>query len=81
MKIVLKLFSSYKEAVGAAVLELEVTDGTTVDALIKRLKMEHPNLSKFTDEIIVAVNLEYSPYDKVLSEGDEVALLPPVSGG
>lgn len=81
MKILIKFFSSYKEAVGAARLEMEVMDGMTAGALIERLKKDYPRLAKLTDEIIVSVNLEYSPYDKILSEGDEVALLPPVSGG
>jgi molybdopterin converting factor subunit 1 len=81
MRVVVKFFSSYKEAVGASKAELDVEDGITVGALVEKLKGDNPNLAKLTDEIVVSVNLEYSLFDKVLTEGDEIALLPPVSGG
>jgi molybdopterin synthase catalytic subunit len=76
-----KFFASYKEALGRDELDLELKDNSTVSDLIENLRNDHPKLGNLLETLVVSVNLEYAQYDTVLKEGDEVALLPPVSGG
>ncbi len=81
MKIRVKLFASYREIVGKHEFVLEMKDGTTLSSLLDDLKKRYPKLGSLTDPIIASVNKKYAREDVVLKEGDEVALLPPVSGG
>jgi MoaE-MoaD fusion protein len=55
--------------------------GMTAAALLALLQEEYPALRSLGAALAVAVNREYSPGETVLQDGDEVALLPPVSGG
>jgi len=76
MRVRVRLFASLRERAGSPELELELPDGALVgDALEK--------LTEITDGIpvAVAVNQEYVDVDTMLHRGDEVALIPPVSGG
>lgn len=81
MKIRVKLFASVREMVGEKELMLEVPDGMKVSALPGRLSAEYPQLRTLASFLKVAVNQEYADGERALAEGDEVALLPPVSGG
>jgi len=55
--------------------------GTTLGDFYATLQRRMPQLAKFRQAIALAVNYEYSAADRVLHDGDEVALIPPVSGG
>ena len=81
MKIKVKFFASYKEAVGTDEMDLEMEDGSEVSQLLEAVKTIHPTIGEMMEPLIVSVNKEYATFDKVLKDGDEVALLPPVSGG
>ena len=81
MNVDVKLFGAVREAVGAKVLTLEVAQGCRVAELREQLAREHPVFDDFGDRIAVSVNLEIASHDAVLCDGDEVAFLPPVSGG
>ena len=70
-----------KEVAGRDREELELRDNSRVGDLFAELKQRIPKLSDFGPAIAVAVNYEYSGAETVLREDDEVALLPPVSGG
>ena len=72
-------FASLRDAAGA---EGEHVDSTHVDArgLYAELRARH-GFSLPAERVRVAVNGEFAPWDKALSDGDEVAFLPPVSGG
>src|SRR5439155_13061044 len=82
MLVKVRLFAMLRETAGTGSLELALQDGATVqDALdavgreqgIEELIVRMP--------VVAAVNREYVPEEQVLSEGDELALIPPVSGG
>ena len=60
---------------------MEVGDGTTAGELFAELRQRHPGLESFAKSVALAVNLEYSEKAQVLQANDEVALIPPVSGG
>ena len=76
-----KFFASYKEALGKDELDLELEEDSSVSELLKILRKDHPKLGNLMETLVVSVNLEYANYERKLKEGDEVALLPPVSGG
>lgn len=74
-------FAGYREAVGSPSVSLTFSEGATVGDVAKRVSIQYPGLPKKFHRIVLAVNEEYRPHDFRLSEGDEVALIPPVSGG
>jgi molybdopterin synthase catalytic subunit len=81
LKITVKFFASYKEVLGKEQIEIQLDDNSTVDHLLSRLRQDYPKLGNLMETLVVSINLEYATFDTKLREGDEVALLPPVSGG
>jgi sulfur-carrier protein len=79
--ITLKLFAAYQEASGVAEMSLELPPGTTVVEVCDRLIQQHPALNQWRDLTRFGVNLQFVEPDTVLQDGDEVVLIPPVSGG
>jgi molybdopterin synthase catalytic subunit len=77
--LAVRLFASYREQAGTARLSLEVPDGTRVRDLQAQLAAQVPALTATRG--LVAVNQTYVGPDFVLHAGDEVAFIPPVSGG
>jgi molybdopterin converting factor small subunit len=59
----------------------ELPDGSTARVLWDTLAREFAELDNYRDSVSTAVNAEYTKMSQVLAEGDEVAFLPPVSGG
>ncbi len=76
-----KLFASYKEKAGMSDLEISLTDDATVSDAARELLRLHPAISGDSSRLMIAVNEEYQEHDYPLSENDEVAFIPPVSGG
>jgi molybdopterin converting factor subunit 1 len=74
-----RLFASYREAAGTNRLEAPLPAGARVSELIELLAVRLPALK--TARGMVAVNHAYVTPDVKLHDGDEVALIPPVSGG
>jgi molybdopterin synthase catalytic subunit len=81
MNVAVKLFGAVREAVGAKDLSVRVPEGCSVADLRAQLAREYPVFEEFGDRLAVSVNLEITSLDAVLRDGDEVAFLPPVSGG
>lgn len=81
ISITLKLFAAYQEAYGLPELQLSLPPETTVEQLRDRLYTEHPQLEQWRDLTRFGVNLEFVPPNTILKDGDEVVLIPPVSGG
>jgi molybdopterin synthase catalytic subunit len=81
MKVNIRLFGSLREAVGGPTLEMEIADGSRVADLRIALGCRFPLVDELGARMRLAVNLELANEDEKLSEGDEVALLPPVAGG
>ena len=82
MRIKLLLFAGCREAVGAKELELELP-GTvsTVAAVMEGVLAEFPQLRGISKSAAVARNEEYVKGDAPIKDGDELAIIPPVSGG
>ena len=81
MKVRVKLFAMLRERAGTADARHEVPDGTTVKELWDKLRREHTGLTGVELKLLYAVNSEYVALDHELADGDEVAFIPPVSGG
>lgn len=79
MKVRLRLFALYREQTGKNEVICELPDNASVTTLRQRLEQDFP---KFKDhDPMIAVNGVYVPPDHKLADGDEIALLPPFSGG
>jgi molybdopterin synthase sulfur carrier subunit len=76
-----KLFAAYREAFGVPEMVLEFPKQTAVAAVRDRLINEHPELTKWREVTRFGINLLFVEPDTVLQDGDEVVLIPPVSGG
>ena len=74
------LFGAAADRAGTRETQVPVGE-TTLDELWSLLAELHPDLSPMRDTLAFAVNGEYARMEKRLSDGDEVAVLPPVSGG
>jgi molybdopterin converting factor subunit 1 len=74
-------FGAAADRAGAREAELQVEDGVTLEEIWPLLVERHPELAPMHDTLAFAVNGEYARGDAGVSAGDEVAVLPPVSGG
>lgn len=81
MKVRVKLFAMLRERAGTGDAFHELPEGSTVNDLWDTLGREHGGLSGVKMKLLYAVNSEYVPPDYRLADGDEVAFIPPVSGG
>lgn len=80
MRVRTLLFATYRDLAGTDELELELPAGSTARDLVERLR-GYRGLERLPREPALAVNHVYAALSTALSEGDEVALLPPVAGG
>jgi molybdopterin converting factor subunit 1 len=76
-----RLFASFRQQAGAGQVELELGPRPRVRDVLEALRQRYPGLGPGLDSAMVAVNLEYVGPDYRLEPGDEVAIIPPVSGG
>lgn len=81
MRVTVRLFARLRDVAGASDLARELPEEATADALWNLLAAEHPELAAYRGAVSVAVNAEYARMDARIADGDEVAFLPPVSGG
>jgi molybdopterin synthase catalytic subunit len=81
VRVKVRLFASLRERVGGERVELELPDGTSVEAAWQALLARHPSLGPSRPSLAAAVNRSYAPFDTSLRDGDELAFIPPVSGG
>ena len=79
--ITLKLFAVYQEAIGAAEQTLVLPAGIPAGEVRDRLIQQHPSLAQWKDLTRFGINLQFAEADTALSDGDELVLIPPVSGG
>ena len=81
MTITLKLFAIYQETLGVPEKTLTLPVGTTAGAVRDFLIAEHSSLAKWKDLTRFGINLAFADADTALKDGDELVLIPPVSGG
>lgn len=81
MKIQIKLFAAAREISDRGELELEVSDGLSVRDMKLKISAAHPGLSELILRSAVSINREFATDESLVHEKDEIALIPPVSGG
>ncbi len=81
MRVTVRLFARLKDVTGAAELVRDATPGATVGTIWRELVAQYPPLGEYERSISCAVNEDYARMTRALADGDEVAFLPPVSGG
>ena len=81
MQVRTLFFAAYRDAVGTSTLELELPEGATVADLVLGLRSRGAPFDRLPATPAVAVNRTLVRGDAALTNGDEVAFLPPVAGG
>jgi molybdopterin synthase sulfur carrier subunit len=81
MKIKILFFAAAREHVGNRKVEWELPEGLAAGQLKQELCCRFPAMKALMEGISVAINAEYVDDSAVLHDGDEVAIIPPVSGG
>jgi sulfur-carrier protein len=74
-------FGRLKEIVGQSEDSVELPDGAPIEALFSHYGANHPELARFRASLVASRNQEFAAWSTPLHSGDEVAFLPPVSGG
>ena len=81
MELSVRFFALYRERAGCGVAQVTIREGATVADLVATVRERFPRLAPPEVQIVVAVNEEYAEPETALSAGDEICLIPPVSGG
>ena len=81
MKVTVKLFGSLAQRAGGREIEVEVGEGSTGADLMRVVAERYPSTAEVLERAALAVNLAVAPWTTPVGRGDELALLPPASGG
>ena len=81
MRVTIRLFARLRDITGASELARDLPPGTTIGDVWRQLADEFPELAHYERSISSAINADYARMTQVVSDGDEIAFLPPVSGG
>ena len=81
MQIRVKLFALLRDRAGTSDSSLDLSDGATVSCAVDALRAKFPPTAELLPRCAFAVNQSYAALDHVLHDRDELAVIPPVSGG
>ena len=81
IQINVKLFAIFQEVFATDEMQMQLESGTIASQVFDRLAAQHPKLEQWRSLTRYAINLNFTETHTVLKNGDEVALIPPVSGG
>jgi len=81
MRVHVIFFGALKDLLARESETIEVVEPMTASQLVERYAAMAPQFARFAGSLAIAVNREYAAASHILRDGDEVALLPPVSGG
>ena len=81
MSVTVRLFAILREAVGQDTIELAVEKPLSATEVLQKLADTYPELGRYQPMINFAVNGEYVSRDAQVKDGDEIAFIPPISGG
>ena len=76
-----KFFAMVREIVGSDEKTLPLPAGSPASAVLESILQEYPRLKEWKDCVRIAVNRDYVDGHQLVRDGDEVAIIPPVSGG
>jgi molybdopterin converting factor subunit 1 len=81
IRVKVLFFGRLKEIIGRSEDAIASADATTIEQLFALYSARHPDLAKYRPSLVASRNQEFAAWDTLLHSGDEVAFLPPVSGG
>ena len=81
MRVHVRLYASLRETAGESAADLVLEPGATAEDAWRSLVARHPALAARRPSLAAAVNRRYAAFDVALDDGDEIAFIPPVSGG
>jgi molybdopterin converting factor subunit 1 len=81
IRVTVLFFGRLKEIAGLAQESLELHSGANIEALFAQYAARHPQLHQYRSSVVASRNREFAAWATPLHSGDEVAFLPPVSGG
>ena len=81
MRVTVRLFARLRDIAGSAELTRDAPTGATIGDVWRGLVAEFPEMARYDSSISSAVNAEYAKMTAAVADGDDVAFLPPVSGG
>ena len=81
MQIQIKLFALLREAAGTDTLILDLPEGARATDALVQVNTQHPVLAPYLENVRLALRMDFIEAESQLSEGDELHLIPPVSGG
>ena len=81
MKVCVRMFAAARQLAGAPTIDVELPAAATVAQLRAAILERFPNLQPLQHHLLFAVNTQYAHDDTNLGESDEIACIPPVSGG
>ena len=81
IRVTVLFFGRLKDVAGHAADSAEVADAATIEQLFALYMARYPELAKYRSSVVASRNQEFAAWDTPLRSGDEVAFLPPVSGG
>jgi molybdopterin converting factor subunit 1 len=81
MHVTVRLFALIREKAGTDCLALNLADGAVVEQAIEVVRQQHPVLEPYLDNLRFSLRMDFVEADTALRDGDEVVLIPPVSGG
>ncbi len=81
MRVNVRLFARLRDMVGVAELPCDVPEGSRVSDVWRALEAQHPAIAPYANSVSAAVNADYARMNAPVDDGDEVAFMPPVSGG
>lgn len=79
--VTVRFFAGHRDIVGCSEASYTLAEGTTLGQLWEQLTAEYPRLTGYTGRLLFAVNQQFAQPTTMLANGDEVAFIPPVSGG
>lgn len=81
VRVKVLFFGSLKDVAGQSEESLDLNDASTIEQLFAVYSQRIPELAKYRSSVVASLNQEFAAWDTILHSGDEVAFLPPVSGG
>lgn len=81
VRVKVLFFGRLKDVVGQSEESLDLNDASTIEQLFALYSQRIPELAKYRSSVVASRNREFAAWDTPLHSGDEVAFLPPVSGG
>jgi molybdopterin converting factor subunit 1 len=81
MRVTIRLFARLRDLAGTGELERDLPEPATIETAWRQLVGEMPALAEYERTMSVALNADYARMSATVHDGDEVAFLPPVSGG